>query len=177
MQLSCVRVLIFHQDGNHSSQPSAPTAFKTFFEWCKLHLKQREWGRLDETSARYLKIFGLILRDPLETPGDAIKLLLDAVLRARITNDSLITAAAQVEDAGETEWTLPAGVDLAGRPIYQMRTILDHSSNNGRGVFLTSWEPTWELATNLPSAEVKKYRKRRRNRVERKFIEAEAHEE
>ncbi|OWY90786.1 hypothetical protein PHMEG_00040929 [Phytophthora megakarya] len=152
--------------------PAPPTAFKPFFEWCKLHLKQREWGRLDEAAARYLENFGLILRDPSETPGGAIKRLLDAVLQARITKDRLIAAAAQVEDAGKQ-----TGVDLAGRPIYQMRTILDHRRINGRVVFLTSWEPTWEPATNLPSAEVKKYRKRRRNKVERKFIEAEAHEE
>ncbi|OWZ06794.1 hypothetical protein PHMEG_00020909 [Phytophthora megakarya] len=154
-----------------------PTAFKPFFEWCKSHLKQRGWDRLDEAAVRYLKNFGLILRDPPETPGDAIKRLHDVVLQARITKDRLIAAAAQVEDAGETEWVLPAGVDLAGRPIYQMRTILDHRRINGRVVFWTSWEPTWEPTTNLPSAEVKKYRKRRRNKVERKFIVAQAHEE
>ncbi|OWZ09107.1 hypothetical protein PHMEG_00018245 [Phytophthora megakarya] len=156
---------------------SAPHRPKPFLEWCKLHLKQRGWGRLDEAAGRYLEIFGLILRDPSETPGDAIKRQLDAVPQARITKDCLIAATAQVEDAGETEWVLPAGVDLAGRPIYQVRTILDHRHINERVVFLTSWEPTWEPATNPPSAQVKKYRKRRRINVDRQFIEAEAHEE
>ncbi|OWZ04407.1 hypothetical protein PHMEG_00023697 [Phytophthora megakarya] len=130
-----------------------------------------------EAAARYLKRFGLILRNPLEAPDDAIKRLLDAVPQARITKDCLNAAAAQVEDDGETEWVLPAGVNLVGRHIYQMRSILNHRRINGRGVFLTSWEPTRDPITNLPSAEVKKYRKRRRIKVERQFIEAEAHEE
>ncbi|KAG2784878.1 hypothetical protein PC129_g20804 [Phytophthora cactorum] len=50
-----------------------------------------------------------------------------------------------------------------------MRTILDNQWINGRGVFLT-----WEPAANLPSSEIKKYRKRKRRKVERAYIEAEA---
>jgi hypothetical protein len=85
--------------------------------------------------------------------------------------------AAQGDDAGETEWVLPTGVDLSGRPTYQIRTILDERRINGRVVFLTSWEPTYEPAENLPSNEIKKFRKRKRKQVERAYIEAEAHEE
>ncbi|KAG2769564.1 hypothetical protein PC129_g14202 [Phytophthora cactorum] len=58
-----------------------------------------------------------------------------------------------------------------------MRTILDDQRIGGRVVFLTSWEPTWEAAANLPSSEIKKYRKHKHLKVERAYIEAEAEED
>ncbi|KAG2813918.1 hypothetical protein PC118_g13810 [Phytophthora cactorum] len=58
-----------------------------------------------------------------------------------------------------------------------MRTILDDQRIDGRVVFLTSWEPTWEPAANLPSSKIKKYRKRKSLKVERAYIEAEADED
>ncbi|KAG2852042.1 hypothetical protein PC116_g13588 [Phytophthora cactorum] len=54
-----------------------------------------------------------------------------------------------------------------------MRTILDDQRIDGRVVFLTSWEPTWEPAVS----EIKKYRKRKRLKVERTYIGAEAEED
>ncbi|POM68193.1 Hypothetical protein PHPALM_15677 [Phytophthora palmivora] len=97
--------------------------------------------------------------------------------QARITKARLIETVAQGEDAGEAEWVLPSGTDLSGQPTYQMRTILDDRRVDGRVVFLTSWEPTWDPTVNLPSNEIKKYRKRKRTQVERAYIEAEAHED
>ncbi|KAE8908500.1 hypothetical protein PF003_g8080 [Phytophthora fragariae] len=102
------------------------------------------------------------------TVGEAIK---------RLTKARLIEAAAKGDDAGEAEWVLDAGIDLSGRPTYQMDTILDDRKENGRVVFLTKWEPTWEPASNLPSGEIKKYRQRKRRKVEKTYIEAEAVEE
>ncbi|ETP27584.1 hypothetical protein F442_23140 [Phytophthora nicotianae P10297] len=103
--------------------------------------------------------------------------LLDAVPQARITNPRLIDAARQGDDAGEAEWVLPAGVSSTAQPTYQMRTILDNRRENGRVLFLTAWEPTWEPAANLPSGELRKYLQRKRRKVERAYIEAEAEEE
>ncbi|ETL48048.1 hypothetical protein L916_02297, partial [Phytophthora nicotianae] len=116
-------------------------------------------------------------RDDTSSPSGAIKRLLDAVLQSRITKARLIETATKGDDADEQEWVLPSGVDLRGLPTYQMRTILDDQRVNGRVVFLTSWEPTWEPACNLPSNEVKKYRKRKRRKVERPYIEAEGEED
>ncbi|ETK73951.1 hypothetical protein L915_19168, partial [Phytophthora nicotianae] len=141
------------------------------------HLRQRGWGRLDEAAARYLRNWALIQRDDTSSPSDAIKRLLDAVPQSRITKARLIEAATKGDDAGEQEWVLPSGVDLRGLPTYQMRTKLDDQRVNERVVFLTSWEPTWEPASNLPSSEIMKYRKRKRRKVERAYIEAEAEED
>ncbi|KAG3044611.1 hypothetical protein PI125_g27184, partial [Phytophthora idaei] len=149
-----------------SADQAPPNAFFSFFEWCQEHLCQRGWGRLDEAATRYLRKWGLIQRDDTSSTGDAIKRLLDAVPQARITKARLIEAAAKGDDAGEQKWVLPSGVDLRGLPTYQMRTILDDRRIDGRVVFLTSWEPTWEPAANLPSSEIKKYRKRKRLKVE-----------
>ncbi|KAE8985272.1 hypothetical protein PF010_g17065, partial [Phytophthora fragariae] len=93
------------------------------------------------------------------------------------TKARLIEAAAKGDDAGEAEWVLDAGIDLSGRPTYQMDTIVDDRKENGRVVFLTKWEPTCEPASNLPSGEIKKYRQRKRRKVEKTYIEAEAVEE
>ncbi|EGZ25274.1 hypothetical protein PHYSODRAFT_297009 [Phytophthora sojae] len=103
--------------------------------------------------------WGHIQRGTSLSVGAAIKRLLDAAL--------LVHAAAQGDDAGEAEWMLPAGVDLSGRPTYQMRTILDDMKKDGRVVVLTTWEPTWKPTENLPSAEIKKYRQRKRRKVEK----------
>ncbi|KAG3065240.1 hypothetical protein PI124_g15278 [Phytophthora idaei] len=160
-----------------SADQAPPNAIFAFYEWCQEHLRQRGWGRLDEAAARYLRNWALIQRDDTSSTGDAIKRLLDAVPQARTTKACLIEAAAKSDDAGEQEWVLPSGVDLRGLPTYQMRTILDDQRIDGRVVFLTSWEPTWEAAANLPSSEIKKYRKRKRLKVERAYIEAEAEED
>ncbi|KAE9033309.1 hypothetical protein PR001_g7998 [Phytophthora rubi] len=161
----------------HVPTDTPPGAFKAFFKWCQGHLRKRGWGRLDEATARYLRTWGLIQRGTGSTVGEAIKRLLDAVPQARITKARLIEAAAKGDDAGEAEWVLDAGIDLSGRPTYQMDTILDDRKENGRVVFLTKWEPTWEPASNLPSGEIKKYRQRKRRKVEKTYIEAEAVEE
>ncbi|OWZ02790.1 hypothetical protein PHMEG_00025582 [Phytophthora megakarya] len=58
-----------------------------------------------------------------------------------------------------------------------MRTILDDVLFNGKTLFLTSWEPTLELAENLSSNEIKKYHQRTRRKVERDYIEVEASQE
>ncbi|POM79672.1 Hypothetical protein PHPALM_2597 [Phytophthora palmivora] len=141
-----------------------PTAFYAFFQWCQQHLRERgTWGHIE--------------RGNTSNVGDVVKRLLDAVPQARITKARLIETVAQGEDAGEAEWVLPSGTDLSGQPTYQMHTILDDRRVDGRVVFLTSWEPTWEPAVNLPSNDIKKYRKRKRTQVERAYIEAEAQED
>jgi hypothetical protein len=121
--------------------------------------------------------WGLTSTSQSSDTGSAIKRLLDAVPHARITKALLIEAALQGDDAGETEWVLPSGVDLSGRPTYQMRTILDVVRVNGKTLFLTSCEPTLEPAENLPSGEVSSYRRRKRRKVKRAYIAAEAAEE
>ncbi|ETI51446.1 hypothetical protein F443_05183 [Phytophthora nicotianae P1569] len=97
---------------------------------------------------------------------EAIKRLLDAVPKSRITKSRLIEAAALGDDAGEAEWVLPTGTNLRGLPTYQMRTILADRRINGRVQFLTSWEPTWEPAVNLHSNKIRMYRRRQRHRVD-----------
>ncbi|KAG2789927.1 hypothetical protein PC129_g18753 [Phytophthora cactorum] len=160
-----------------SADQAPPNAFFAFLEWCQEHLHQRGWGCLDKAAARYLRNWGLIQRDDTSSTGDAIKRLLDAMPQARITKACLIEAAVKGDDAGEQEWVLPSGVDLRSLPTYQMRTILDDQRIDGRVVFLTSWEPTWEPAANLPSSEIKTYHKRKRLKVERAYIEAAAEED
>ncbi|KAG3010321.1 hypothetical protein PC119_g13584 [Phytophthora cactorum] len=155
-----------------------PNAFFAFFEWCQQHLRQRGWGRLDEAAPRYLRSWGFIQRDDTSSIEGAIKRLLDAAPHARITKARLSEAAALGGDAGEKEGVLPSGVDLRGLPTYQTCTILDDQRVNvGGGGFLTSWEPTFEPAANLPSSEIKKYRPCKRRKVERAYIEAEAKED
>ncbi|ETI29666.1 hypothetical protein F443_22976 [Phytophthora nicotianae P1569] len=124
----------------------------------------------------FLRSWGLIQRGSTIDVAGTIRRLLDAVPQARIAKPRLIEAARQGSDAGETEYML-GGVFLTARPIYQMRTILDDRRVNGRVVFLTAWESTWEPATNLPSGGLRKYRQRKRRKVERAYIEAEAKEE
>ncbi|OWZ09684.1 hypothetical protein PHMEG_00017580 [Phytophthora megakarya] len=128
-------------------------------------------------AARYLKTWGLTSTSPSPNTGRSNKRILDAIPHARITKAHLIEAAHQGDDAGEEEWVLPTGVDLSGQPTYQMRTILDDVRVNGKTLFLTSCEPTLEPADNLPSNEIKKYHQRKRRKVERAYIEAEASEE
>ncbi|ETP27512.1 hypothetical protein F442_23212 [Phytophthora nicotianae P10297] len=115
------------------------------------------WGRLDEAAARYLRTWVHVQQGNAST-AEATKRLLDAVPKPRITKSRLIEAAALGDDAGEAEWVLPTGTDLRGLPTYQMRTILADCRINGRVQFLTSWEPTWEPAVNLPSNEIRIYR-------------------
>ncbi|POM64761.1 Hypothetical protein PHPALM_19670 [Phytophthora palmivora] len=78
----------------------------------------------------------------------------------------LIEAAAQGQDAGEANWCchlIPTGaINLRTRC-----NILDDRRVDGKVVFLTSLEPTWEPAVILPSNEIKKFRKRKRSQVER----------
>jgi hypothetical protein len=166
---------LFIKMASAQAKPGPPTTFKPFFAWCQKHL--RKGVRLNEEATRYLKTWALITYGSTSTTCDAIKRLLDALPLGRINKARLMETAAQGDDAGETEWVLPTGVDLSGRPTYQIRTILDERRINGRVVFLTSWEPTYEPAENLPSNEIKKFRKRKRKQVERAYIEAEAHEE
>ncbi|GMF46048.1 unnamed protein product [Phytophthora fragariaefolia] len=160
-----------------NTDQAAPTSFNDFFKWCQQHLKERGWGRLDEAAARYLRAWGLASTSNTTDTGCAIKRLLDAVPHARITKARLVDAALQGDDAGETEWVLPSEVGLHGRPTYQMRSMLSHTRVNGRTLLLTSWEPTYEPAGNLPSGEINQYRRRRHHLVERTFIEAEAKED
>ncbi|OWY90502.1 LOW QUALITY PROTEIN: hypothetical protein PHMEG_00041348 [Phytophthora megakarya] len=119
-----------------------------------------------------MKTWGLTSTSPSPNTGHSIKRLLDAIPHARITKACLIEAAFQGDDAGEEEWVLPTGVDLN-----HMRTILDDVRVNGKTLFLTSCEPTLKPAENLPSNVIKKYRQRKRRKVERSYIEAEASEE
>ncbi|ETP53176.1 hypothetical protein F442_01897 [Phytophthora nicotianae P10297] len=164
---------------NHEIAAAPPTNTTAFFKWCQQHLQECGWGRLDQEAARFffLRSWGLIQRGSTIDVAGTIRRLLDAVPQARITKPRLIEAARQGSDAGEAEWVLPGGVFLTARPIYQMRTILDDRRVNGRVVFLTAWESTWEPATNLPSGGLRKYRQRKRRKVERAYIEAEAKEE
>jgi len=169
------RFITLYQDGKRPSRARSSHHFQAIFAWCQKHL--RKGVRLNEEATRYLKTWALITYGSTSTTCDAIKRLLDALPLGRINKARLMETAAQGDDAGETEWVLPTGVDLSGRPTYQIRTILDERRINGRVVFLTSWEPTYEPAENLPSNEIKKFRKRKRKQVERAYIEAEAHEE
>ncbi|ETP28191.1 hypothetical protein F442_22521 [Phytophthora nicotianae P10297] len=156
---------------DHEIAAAPPTNTTDFFKWCQQHLQERGWGRLDQEAARFLRSWGLIQRGSTIDVAGAIRRLLDAVPQARITKPRLIEVARQGSDADEAEWLLPGGVTLTAQPTYQMRTILDDRRVNGRVVFLTAWEPTWEPATNLPSGELRKYRQRKRRKVERAYIE------
>ncbi|POM64601.1 LOW QUALITY PROTEIN: Hypothetical protein PHPALM_19849 [Phytophthora palmivora] len=75
-----------------------------------------------------------------------------ASMKQLITKGRLIEAAAQGEVSGEAVLVLPSGTDLSGQPTF---TILDGRRVDGKVVFLTSSEPTWEPAVNLPANEVK----------------------
>ncbi|GMF40766.1 unnamed protein product [Phytophthora fragariaefolia] len=161
-----------------TSPDQAPaTSAVAFFKWCKQYLQQRGWGRFDEAAARYLRQWGLVTRGEDINIGSANKLLLDAVPQARITKARLIEAASQGDDAGEAEWVLPAGTNLRGQPTYLMRTILSDRWVNGTVEFLTTTEPTWEPAANLPSNEITQYRRRVRRRTEGIYIEVEAQQD
>ncbi|KAG6609601.1 uncharacterized protein IUM83_00990 [Phytophthora cinnamomi] len=103
--------------------------------------------------------------------------MLDAATHPRITKARLEEAARQGEDAGEAEWILPTGIDLQRKPTYRVRTILEDRPVNGPVEFLTTWEPTWEPVSNVPSGGIKKYRQRKRRKAERAYIEAEAAED
>ncbi|ETP42927.1 hypothetical protein F442_10200 [Phytophthora nicotianae P10297] len=148
-----------------STDTALPTAFPAFFKWCQAHLRARGWGHLDEAAARYLRTWVHVQQGNASTAA-AIKRLLDAVPKSRITKSRLIEAAALGDDAGEAEWVLPTGTDLRGLPTDQMRTILADRRINGRVQFLTSRVPTWEPAVNPPSNEIHIYRRRQRHRVE-----------
>jgi hypothetical protein len=127
---------LFIKMASAQAEPGPPTTFKPFFAWCQKHL--RKGVRLNEEATRYLKTWALITYGSTSTTCDAIKRLLDALPLGRINKARLMETAAQGDDAGETEWVLPTGVDLSGRPTYQIRTILDERRINGRVVFLTS---------------------------------------
>ncbi|ETI48609.1 hypothetical protein F443_07390 [Phytophthora nicotianae P1569] len=128
-----------------STDTALPTAFPAFFKWCQAHLRARGWGRLDEAAARYLRTW-VHLQQGNASTAEAIKRLLGAVPKSRVTKSRLIEAAALGDDAGEAEWVLPTGTDLRR---HQMRTILADRRINGRVQFLTSWEPTWEPVVSV----------------------------
>ncbi|RLN81271.1 hypothetical protein BBJ28_00019572 [Nothophytophthora sp. Chile5] len=150
-------------------------SIKPFFTYCISVLKANKVKRrIDKATARYLHQCAIIAPVDFQDWGGVVQRVMLAVDRYKITKSALAAVLAN-PDHVEVEWVLPAGIDQKGLPTYYLKRILaSKKEKNGKVLYLTDWEPTWEPISNLPMAEVRKFQKKRRRLTEKAYIETEA---